>query len=127
LKSHHSNDNAVATAPAKNTIFFQAKLTVNEPGDVYEQQAEVMAEHVMRMPDPSTTENVFFKPAISSVQRKCENCEEEEKQMQRKESNGGEVTDSVQTENYIQSLSGGKALNKQEKNFFEARMGYDFS
>src|SRR5438128_6454724 len=38
----------------------QAKLVVNEPGDVYEQEADRVAEQVMRMPDSSV-----------SVQRKC--------------------------------------------------------
>src|SRR6266550_3286032 len=31
----------------------QAKLTVNEPGDQYEQEADRVAERVMRMPDPT--------------------------------------------------------------------------
>jgi hypothetical protein len=30
----------------------QTKLTVNEPGDVYEQEADRVADQVMRMPDP---------------------------------------------------------------------------
>ncbi len=32
--------------------FFQAKLTVNQPGDLYEQEADQVADQVMRMPDP---------------------------------------------------------------------------
>ena len=31
----------------------QAKLTVNRAGDQYEQEADRVAEHVMRMPEPS--------------------------------------------------------------------------
>lgn len=30
----------------------QAKLTINEPGDIYEQEADRVADQVMRMPDP---------------------------------------------------------------------------
>lgn len=39
---------------------FQAKLAVNEPGDQYEQEADRVAEQVMRMPDPAIR-----------LQRKC--------------------------------------------------------
>ena len=31
----------------------QAKLTVNQPGDIYEQEADRVAAQVMRMPDPA--------------------------------------------------------------------------
>ncbi|MFZ4635596.1 MAG: hypothetical protein ACOYNO_15430, partial [Saprospiraceae bacterium] len=33
------------------TPFFQAKLTVNQPGDTYEQEADRVADQVMRMKD----------------------------------------------------------------------------
>jgi hypothetical protein len=36
------------TCPAR----VQAKLTVNKPGDKYEQEANRVAEHVMQMPEP---------------------------------------------------------------------------
>lgn len=53
---------------------FQAKLAINQPGDEYEQEADRVAEQVMRMQDPI-------------IQRKCANCEEdEEKILQTKES-----------------------------------------
>lgn len=58
----------------------QPKLTVNEPGDVYEQEADAMADRVMRMPAPVMGLPASYKPAI---QRKCEECEKEEK-LQRK-------------------------------------------
>ena len=54
---------------SKNIIpFIQPKLTINQPNDVYEQQADAMADKVMRMEQPG----VQLKPlAISAVQRKC--------------------------------------------------------
>jgi hypothetical protein len=36
----------------------QVKLTVGEPNDVYEQEADRVAEQVMRMPEPG----MRFKP-----------------------------------------------------------------
>jgi hypothetical protein len=71
---------------AANAMPIQAKLTVNEPGDAYEQEADAVADKVMRMPDPSVAnpQIPFNKVSISSLQRKCSNCEKEEK-VQRKE------------------------------------------
>jgi hypothetical protein len=74
-------------------FFFQPKLAINQPGDVYEKEADAVADKVMRMSD-ATTDKKFFAPAI--VQRKCAHCEEEEKKLRRKE-----IT-SVQKPNIIQ-------------------------
>ncbi|MBK8682155.1 MAG: hypothetical protein IPN31_09675 [Bacteroidetes bacterium] len=76
---HHNN---LAVKPAmtfaKTKPVVQAKLTVNEPGDIYEQEAEAMADRVMRM-----SSNEATKPVTGligkSLQRKCAHCEEEEK------------------------------------------------
>ncbi len=46
---------------------FQAKLTIGQPNDKYEQEADRVADQVMRMPEPK-------------VQRVCSECEEELKQ-----------------------------------------------
>jgi len=73
----------------------QPKLTINQPNDIYEQEADAMADKVMRMTDPSINDNLFFKPSVSDIQRKCDHCEEEEKKMQRSENNN-EITDTTQ-------------------------------
>ncbi len=117
----------------RSTIFFQPKqanasggLTINQPNDAYEQEADAVADKVMRMPDTSVNNNSFFKPAITSIQRKCAHCEEEEKHVQRKaDTNSVMVPD--ENANYINSLSGGSALSNKDKSFFGARIGYDFS
>jgi len=107
--------------------FFQPKLAINEPGDKYEQEADRMANHVMRM---SINGLPFFTPAslsIPNVQRKCQHCEEEGK-LQRKETNYEAVETDSSPESYINSLNGkGRPLTKEEKNFFEPRFGSDFS
>jgi hypothetical protein len=107
-------------------LFFQPKLTINQPNDAYEQEADAMANHVMQTPGASL-HNSFFKSSVSSVQRKCAHCEEEEKKAQRKEFNNNTTEASAETENYVNSLSGGNALNEKDKAFFESRMGYDLS
>jgi hypothetical protein len=52
--------------------YTQPKLFVGASSDPYEQEADAVADTVMRM------------PASHFVQRKCSHCEEEEKQLQRK-------------------------------------------
>lgn len=52
--------------------FFQPKLTINQPNDIYEQEADAMADKVMRMTEPA-------------LQKKCAACEQEdEKKVQLK-------------------------------------------
>jgi outer membrane protein OmpA-like peptidoglycan-associated protein len=54
----------------------QAKLTVNQPGDRFEQEADRMAEQVMRMPE-SGSQEVTQQPPGLRIQRLCSKCEEE--------------------------------------------------
>ena len=109
-------------------IFFQPKLTINQPGDSYEQEADAVADQVMRMGTPSiqkkSLDHLFFKPvSITPVQRKCSECEEEEK-MQRKEMNSADV----EIENFVGGLnSAGQSIPASLRNFYEPRFGYDFS
>lgn len=79
VKSPVAEKKQAAKAP-----FFQPKLSVNEPGDVYEQEADSVADRVMRMPDQAAHESRFKKVSVSSLQRQCASCEEEK--IQRKES-----------------------------------------
>lgn len=103
-------------------LFFQPKLTINQPNDIYEQEADAMADKVMRMGDKQTMHESFFKPAISSVQRKCAKCEEDDKKVQRKEVNN-EV---ASTDNYIENYTGGlnslvQSLPYESFNFSSSR------
>jgi hypothetical protein len=109
-----------------NKPFFQPKLTINQPNDAYEVEADAMADKVMRMEMPSN--GLQLKPLpISSVQRKCAHCEEEQK-MQRKEMNGSETTADAGLESYVGGLqSGGQTLSAEARSFYEPRFGYDFS
>jgi len=72
--------------------FFQAKLTVNQPGDMYEQEADRVEEQVMCMPEPLPALS-SSDDAIPHLQRKCAACSSggglcpkcaEEEQLQRK-------------------------------------------
>ena len=107
--------------------FFQPKLTINQSNDEYEQEADAMADEIMRM---SVNDQSFFSPkpvGISHVQRKCAHCEEEEKLL-RKENKSQSTEAGSETNSYISSLSSkGSSLSKEARSFFEPRFGYDFS
>jgi len=127
-----ANDKAPASSSANSPPFFtrpvQPKLSINAPDDMYEREADAMADRVMRMTDKDTIQTKFFKPAVT-VQRMCAHCEEEEKKkMQRKEMNQEAVGADKDIESYVDSLgSTGQSLSNDVRNFYEPRIGYDFS
>ncbi|HWB25902.1 MAG TPA: DUF4157 domain-containing protein [Chitinophagaceae bacterium] len=123
---------AAKGAPAKNAAqpapFFQPKLSVNTPGDIYEQEADAMADKVMRMADSPFNHDVFFKPANNIVHRKCRACEEEEQQVQRKESGAEETQGADHLDSYVSSLgASGQPMPENSRKFFEPKFGRDFS
>ena len=104
----------------------QTKLTVGQPGDKYEQEADAIADRVMRMPDPQ------------SLQRKCADCEQEEKvqskplsagitpYVQRQAKGGSQVGASLESR-LNSSKSSGHTLPDTTRSFMESRIGADFS
>lgn len=131
---------------------FQAKLTIGQPNDVYEQEADRVAEQVMRMAPP-TPPNVQRQPEDeqskgiqpkswaeiitpivqrleetteeSPLQPKCETCEQEE-QVQR--SADGMVQAQPDLESRLNaSKSGGSPLPDEVRSFMEPRFKTDFS
>ena len=152
LSSMHSKQRAPALLALQRThgnryvqrvvTGIQAKLKIGQPGNIYEQEADRVAEQVMRMPEPL-------------VQRQVEPEEEEEEIIQPKPlaeeiaplvqkqigpEEGGE--DPIQTERasgqtpqvdhsleaQIHHLrGGGQSLPAPTRAFFESRFGYDFS
>lgn len=101
----------------------QAKLSVSEPGDHYEQEADKIASQVMLMQAPEFA----VTSTQQSLQRKCAACEKEEEELQRKSSGSD-----FQPNNNIESLLGatqgnGSPLSDEVRNFMEPRFGADFS
>jgi len=122
------NDHKQQAKPVtdKGPAFFQPKLTVNQPGDIYEQEADAMADKVMTMRGGDAGGS-FFNPSALNMQRKCQHCEEEEKAQRKEDANNqSEVTG--KNESYMGSLGGkGTPLSQNERSFFEPRIGYDLS
>jgi len=107
---------------SSHPLFFQPKLTINQPNDVYEQEADAVAQQVMRMP---VANDSFFQPRSTFIQRKCTACEEEPKVRMKVETTaaGGIIAPSS-VSNVINST--GQPLNAETKSFMESSFGYDF-
>jgi hypothetical protein len=117
----------------KSGSFVQAKLHVNQPGDMYEQEADAMADKVMRMSlngnmhEPKQMTGLIGK----SVQRKCSKCEEEEKKrpiMRKTDSGNGSIPVSSSFASSLNaSKGGGSPLPQATKSFMENAFSTDFS
>lgn len=112
----------------------QAKLSIGQPNDKYEQEADRVAEQVMRMPDPGAVQTQTSPP---NIQRFCSQCtdglqrqqedEEEDDLIQAKTAAGQapQLSDGVASQ--IQRLKGGgQALDASTRAFMEPRFGRDF-
>ncbi|MCE8425218.1 MAG: DUF4157 domain-containing protein [Candidatus Methanoperedens sp.] len=109
----------------------QAKLRVGQPNDIYEQEADRVAEQVMRMPDVSKAKDI-------RVQRKCPKClkglsgllgkEKKDEKLQAKEASGQTLEVTPQVEANINALRGsGQPLPESTRAVFEPRFSHDFS
>jgi outer membrane protein OmpA-like peptidoglycan-associated protein len=124
----------------------QAKLTITQPGDAHEQEADRVADAVMRTPSPATPEQSIarVKPSIAgpTAQRKCTDCEEERKKnatgeehgkgpgvaISRKATPGAQMHVTPSVASGIQAMrGGGRALPATTRAFFEPRLCADFS
>src|SRR5689334_2412663 len=91
----------------------QPKLTINNPDDQFEREADAVAERV------SSNQPAHVQPTkVSNVQRKCAECEEEDKQkLQLKSSGGNAPVVERDLENYVGGLqSKGQPLPDEVRN-----------
>lgn len=107
----------------------QAKLKVAPSSDRFEAEADRIADTVTQAPAAGALPGGISRQSISSVQRKCSHCEEEEK-LQRKSSGTergvGPVSHSL--EHSIESARrGGHDMSRPVRGYFEPRFGADFS
>lgn len=81
VPSHVARETRPQIRRVLQTPQIQPKLTVGPPHDEFEQEADHVAEHVMRMPDPVAASGATEPPRI---QRKCNECDEEEQSVRRR-------------------------------------------
>ncbi len=112
----------------------QPKLTVGAPNDQYEQEADRVADQVMRMPDNKI--DINSADSTPQIQRMCPECsdelqrqpiEEEEEEIQLKsQSTSASAASSVFTSDINAIRGKGKPLPNTIRNYFEPRFGFDF-
>ena len=120
----------------------QAKLKIGQPNDIYEQEADRVAEHVMSMPEPMVrrqpeeeeeeepVQTKVLAPEITpQLQRQAEEEDEEKEELlQTKEMSGQNAETTPDLESRINAIrGGGQPLSGSERRFFEPRFGHDFS
>jgi outer membrane protein OmpA-like peptidoglycan-associated protein len=118
----------------------QAKLKIGQPNDIYEQEADRVADEVMRMPEPSVQRQpeeeeedlIQTKPLAEQItpliQKQMEEEETEEKVLQTKGRTGQTPEVTPELESHIHALrKGGQPLPKSVRAFFGSRIGHDFS
>lgn len=124
-----------------NNSFFgpsaiQPKLEIGQPDDKYEQEADRVADTVMRMPDPQVQrqpveeeeEELQMKRQNTIIQRKCKECEKEEK-LQKKSEGSTQSANPVSSNisNQLASQAGtGSRLPKPVRSEMAHKMGADF-
>jgi hypothetical protein len=117
---------AVLRMISHSTPAIQAKLTVNQPGDAFEQEADRVANQVMRMTAPGMVQRSSTCQNEGKLQRKCAECEEEKKTgLQRKEASRGPQFAPRSVHDVLNSP--GHPLDSGARAFMEPRFGYDFS
>jgi len=121
----------------KSSPSVQPKLKINKPGDKYEQEADRVADQVMRMPESQSL--------AGGIQRACSSCKEDEELLQRQpleeeveedeeeimlkpDREGAEtnVSTGAAVENLASLGESGKSLSEVDNSFFSQRFGYDF-
>ena len=102
--------------------FMQAKLKVGAVNDPLEQEADRVADQVMRMPGPE------IAPASAPLQisRKCAACEADEEKLHRKEAATAQAVPGEAPASVHEVLrSPGQPLNAATRAYFEPRFGRD--
>ena len=91
----------------------QEKLRINEPGDQYEQEADRVADQVMRMKEPTSERDTSKNSRSALVQRNV----------------GANAAGPAAAPAIVQDVlsSPGEPLNAETRAFFEPRFGHDFS
>jgi len=109
-KSKHSSSIIGPALP------IQTKLTINTPGDQYEQEADRVAEQVMRMPDPASRSSIGP-------------CEPNPTPQLQRRATAVETPSPVAAPSLVHDTlrSPGQALDSSTRAFFETRFNQDFS
>ena len=116
-------------AALRTTPVLQAKLEVGPPNDRFEQEADRVADQVMRMADPLRADATSLAgKAADHLQRMCAACDEEVRRAPPGALQTKRGSDGTGLQAEMRGLRGrGQPLSPALRAFFEPRFGHDFS
>ena len=103
----------------------QTKLTINQPGDPYEQEADSVAERVMRMPQTAVQRKTCSCGKPAGPDGMCEDCRRKQLGIQRK-TVGDKAVTAVPPIVHQALQRSGRPLDSPTRLFMESRFGHDF-
>ena len=120
IEQLHQTIGNQAVARLLNSGAIQAKLSISQPNDVYEQEADRIADKVMRMPEQNMP---------GRIERNMENDNFVQSNMGKNKSSGGNVGTPVEIPNVVKDelRSRGQPLDSNTRDFFDSRFGVNFS
>lgn len=96
----------------QKVLGIQAKLRISAPGDIYEQEADKIADEILQKPDSNRRNPILTKPIPNLIRKKSI----------------PPFNQSTVLKSHIKPVKGsGQPLAESERNFFESRFGYDFT
>ena len=110
-------------------VHVQAKLKVSQPDDEYEREADRVADTVMRMPEPKANVQRASTACDEGPQHRPEEKEEEVDELLQAmavKAQAPRLTGDMESKLHF-IRGGGRPLPQSERNFFEPRLGCDFS
>ena len=105
------------------------KLSVSNPGDPDEREADAIAERVMRMTAPAAAPLAVgrFGGAGDELARVCAGCEEDDERRIKRKARGPGIAPHAARAAADAVAAGGEPLGAAERAFFEPRFGHDLS
>jgi hypothetical protein len=100
-------------------------MTVSRAGDAYEQEADLVADQVMRGPIASVQSTCSVCASSESPCSKCET--PQPPKIQRTIASSSNTEEAPVPSDFDQNLGPGQQLDAETRSFFESRLGHDFS
>jgi hypothetical protein len=124
IEPRFGHDFSRKPAPPRSPANAPATLTVRPPGDIYEQEADRIAEQVMRMPEPQRQ----HARGESCPTSQKEQPDQERKRLQTQRLDAGSSAQMHVPPIVREVLSSpGQPLDPETQGFMEPRFGHDFS
>jgi Domain of unknown function (DUF4157) len=112
-----------ATSVRSLPRYLQAKLEISQPGDVHEQEADRVAEQVMRMPDHTMPQPCA---AFAGVEPGATYASETGSKVQRKVDVPANTPAASDAASMLAQTGAGQSLDHHTRDYFEPRFGRDF-